>query len=191
MIDMRRRWPTGMIVILLAGCGTMPPGGGGVRTEGSSPPAPIVRPTPPSTPNNVQTPPPPAAVPAPPTTETAPPTTEPAPNAEMPPRAAAPQPPAVIALLDNAGRQEKSGKLESAAAILERAVRVDPRNPLVWHRLARVRLAQGQWQAAANMATRSNSLAAGDTDLQRRNAAVIAEARRNMKTAPARTRTDE
>lgn len=190
MIDMRFRWPTGMIVILLAGCGTMPPGGG-VRTQGSSPPAPVARPAPPTTPN-VQTPPPPAAVPAPPTSETSPSTAEPVePNAGVPPRATAPQPPAVIALLDNAGRQEKSGKLESAAAILERAVRVDPRNPLVWHRLARVRLAQGQWQAAANMATRSNSLAAGDTELQRRNAAVIAEARRNMKTAPARARTDK
>lgn len=184
MIDMRFRWPTGMILILLAGCGTMPPGGA-VRTQGSSPPAPVARPAPPTTPN-VQT------LPPPPTSETAPSTAEPVePNAEVPPRATAPQPPAVIALLDNAGRQEKSGKLESAAAILERAVRVDPRNPLVWHRLARVRLAQGQWQAAANMATRSNSLAAGDTDLQRRNAAVIAEARRNMKTAPARARTDK
>lgn len=187
MIDMRRRWPTGMILILLAGCGTLPPGGG-VRPQGSSPP--VARPAPP--PPDVQTVPPPAAAPAPPAAESAPSTAEPAPpNAEMPPRATAPQPPAVIALLDNAGRQEKSGKLESAAAILERAVRVDPRNPLVWHRLARVRLAQGQWQAAANMAARSNSLAAGDTDLQRRNAAIIAEARRHMATAPARARTDK
>lgn len=95
-----------------------------------------------------------------------------------------PQSPAVVALLDNAGRQEKSGKLEAAAAVLERALRVDPRNPFVWHRLARVRLAQGQWQSAANMATKSNSLAAGDADLQRLNWGVIAEARQHMGDSP-------
>lgn len=165
---------------LLAACAAVPPSGGGSKRPAAIPPSaqPSQRPPPPQ-PQQPHSPQP--AVPAP--VETLPPqdpVLQP-PAASAPPSASpAPQPPAVVALLDNAGRQEKSGKLEAAAATLERAVRVDPRNPLVWHRLARVRLAQEQWKAAANMATKSNSLAGGDVALQRRNWSLIAEARQRM-----------
>jgi len=173
MTDARCRWLGGMLVVLLAGCGTVPPNGD-IRARPASPPPTAKPPAPPASISSPSS----AAQPVPP------PVVEPEPpGAEMPippPTASIPQPPAVIALLDNASRQEKAGKLEAAAATLERAVRVDPRNPLVWHRLARVRLAQGQWQAAANVAAKSNSLAAGDTELQRRNWRVIAEARQRM-----------
>jgi predicted Zn-dependent protease len=85
--------------------------------------------------------------------------------------------PAIVALLDNADAQEKDGHLEQAGAALERALRLEPRNAMLWHRLARVRLKQGQLQMAVDMAAKSNSLAGGDVDLQSWNWALIAEAK--------------
>ena len=85
--------------------------------------------------------------------------------------------PAVLALLNNAAAQEQAGQYEQAAATLERALRLEPRNAMLWHRLARLRLSQGEWQTAADLAAKSNSLAGGDSDLQARNWQVIAEAK--------------
>lgn len=168
------------MVCLLAACAALPPSGGGSKRPAAIPPPaqPSQRP-PPQQPQQPHSPQPSAPAPV----ETLPPhdpALQPPAASAPPPVSPVPQPPAVVALLDNAGRQEKSGKLEAAATTLERAVRVDPRNPLVWHRLARVRLAQEQWKAAANMATKSNSLAGGDVALQRRNWSLIAEARQRM-----------
>jgi predicted Zn-dependent protease len=84
----------------------------------------------------------------------------------------------VVALLDTAERQANSGDLEAAAASLERAIRIDPRNPVLWYHLATVRLSQGDSQAAEQLAAKSNSLAAGNTAQQRRNWQLIARARR-------------
>ncbi len=80
-----------------------------------------------------------------------------------PPIVTRPQPPAVVALLETAEQQANSGDLEAAAASLERAIRIDPRNPLLWHHLATVRLSQGDAQAAEQLAVKSNSLASGNT----------------------------
>ena len=85
--------------------------------------------------------------------------------------------PAVLALLNNADAQEQAGQFEQAAAALERALRLEPRNAMLWHRLARLRLSQGQWQTAVDLAAKSNSLAGGNGDLQARNWQVIAVAK--------------
>jgi predicted Zn-dependent protease len=85
--------------------------------------------------------------------------------------------PAVLALLNNAEAQEQAGQFEQAAAALERALRLEPRNAMLWHRLARLRLSQGQWQTAVDLAAKSNSLAGGNGDLQARNWQVIAVAK--------------
>jgi len=87
---------------------------------------------------------------------------------------------AVLALLDNAGQQSRSGKLDSAAAALERALRIEPRNPEVWHRLAAIRLQQGQFDQAASLAAKSINLAGNNTDLITRNKNIIAQARRKQ-----------
>jgi len=89
------------------------------------------------------------------------------------------QPPAVVALLDTAEVQANSGDLDAAAVTLERAIRIDSRNPILWHHLAQVRLAEGESVQAEQLATKSNSLAAGNYALQARNWQLIAEARRN------------
>ena len=85
--------------------------------------------------------------------------------------------PAVLALLDSAQNQQQAGNYEQAAAALERALRLEPRNAMLWHRLAQVRLSQGQWRNAIDFAAKSNSLAGGERKLQASNWLVIAQAK--------------
>jgi len=67
--------------------------------------------------------------------------------------------------------------LRNAAASLERALRIEPRNPRLWNELAQVRLRQGQYAQAESLAARSNSWAGNDSALRADNARIIAEAR--------------
>ncbi|MBI4005807.1 MAG: tetratricopeptide repeat protein, partial [Gammaproteobacteria bacterium] len=85
--------------------------------------------------------------------------------------------PAVVALLDDADQYAASGKRDQAAASLERALRIEPKNPLLWHRLSLIRLQQGDWDQAIALATKSNVLAAGNNALQSDNWLVIAKAK--------------
>jgi Flp pilus assembly protein TadD len=92
--------------------------------------------------------------------------------------AVAPQPPAVLALLEHAEQQANAGDLGSAAASLERAIRINPGNAVLWYHLATVRLAQGEALQAEQLAVKSSSLAPGNTTQQARNWKLIAAARR-------------
>lgn len=85
---------------------------------------------------------------------------------------------AVVALLDNAGQQARSGQLDTSAATLERALRIEPDNAVIWNRLALVRLQQGRPDQAESLAAKSNALAGSDRELQVRNWRIIAQARR-------------
>jgi cytochrome c-type biogenesis protein CcmH/NrfG len=91
--------------------------------------------------------------------------------------AADPQLPAVQSLLGSARAAVDQGDLERAAADLERALRLQPGNPGLWHELARVRLAQGEFDEAESLALRSNSLSGRDSDIVRRNWELIAASR--------------
>ena len=90
------------------------------------------------------------------------------------------QPPAIVALLDQAEQQANAGELEPAAASLERAIRIDPRNAVLWYHLATVRLSQGESSQAEQLAAKSNSLASGNHSQQARNWRLIAQARREQ-----------
>ena len=96
------------------------------------------------------------------------------------PSSAPPGNPAVLALLGTAQSQQREGNFEQAAAALERALRLEPRNAMLWHHLAQVRLGQGQWRNAIDLAAKSNSLAGGEHDLQASNWLVIAQARQRQ-----------
>jgi predicted Zn-dependent protease len=98
------------------------------------------------------------------------------PPAESPP--ARPANPAVVALLNRANQQSGSGQHAGAASSLERAIKIDPGNPWLWHRLAATRLDQGRPGEAASLAAKSNSLAAGDPELQADNWRLIARVHR-------------
>ncbi|MGA7802907.1 MAG: tetratricopeptide repeat protein, partial [Gammaproteobacteria bacterium] len=85
---------------------------------------------------------------------------------------------AVLALVDQADRSARAGRLDSAADSLERALRIEPRNARLWHRLAALRLAEGNGAQAQALAAKSNSLAGDDLALQAANWNLIAEVRR-------------
>lgn len=85
----------------------------------------------------------------------------------------------VLALLDQASRQVNAGSPEKAAAILERALRIEPRNARLWHRLAVIRYQQGQYTQAESLAAKSSTLAQGDWHLKQKNAELIEQVRQH------------
>jgi Tfp pilus assembly protein PilF len=85
---------------------------------------------------------------------------------------------AIAGLMDSARAEAAAGNLAGAAASLERALRIEPRNPRLWHELARVRLKQGQFAQAESVAARSSSWAGEDRALRAENWRLIAETRR-------------
>lgn len=84
---------------------------------------------------------------------------------------------AVIALLDLARTDNEAGRHEAAGASLERALRIEPRNPWLWYELAQLRLTQGQYEQAISLARKSNSFAGQDRRLQALNWRAIGDAR--------------
>ncbi|MBL4621534.1 MAG: tetratricopeptide repeat protein [Immundisolibacteraceae bacterium] len=79
-------------------------------------------------------------------------------------------------LLASARKQLADGDTGRAAATLERALRIAPNDPYLWHELAQVRLAGGQWQQAIALANKSRLLAAGNQTLRNKNSQLIATA---------------
>jgi predicted Zn-dependent protease len=77
--------------------------------------------------------------------------------------------------MESARADAAAGKLTTAAASIERALRIEPRNPRLWQELARVRLQQEQFVQAENMARRSNSFAGSDNTLRAENWRLIAQ----------------
>ena len=110
-----------------------------------------------------------------------------APPQGTPPEQAPPPPPeapaapkenvAIAGLMESARNDAAAGRLVQAAASLERALRIEPRNPRLWHELAKVRLRQGDTAQAANLAARSNSFAGSDAALRSANQNIIEQAR--------------
>src|SRR5262245_33955451 len=84
---------------------------------------------------------------------------------------------AVSSLVESARADASAGRLDSAAASMERAIRLAPRNARLWQELARVRLKQGEFAQAEQVALRSNSLNRGDASLRVANWDIIAQSR--------------
>ena len=84
---------------------------------------------------------------------------------------------AVASLVESAQTDAAAGRLANAAASLERALRIEPRNPRLWQELARVRLAQGDYMQVEGLAARSNTWARDDPALRAENWRLIARAR--------------
>ena len=108
---------------------------------------------------------------------------EPEPGGPTPAPAPLPEPAArtenlaIAGLLDGARADAAAGRLANAAASLERALRIEPKNPRLWQELARVRLQQGDLAQAQSLAARSNSFAGGDSALRAENQRIIEQAR--------------
>jgi tetratricopeptide (TPR) repeat protein len=84
---------------------------------------------------------------------------------------------AVLALVDQARAEAADHRLQSAIGTLERALRIEPRNPVLWQELARQHLAQGDYDQAESLAARSNSWAGSNRPLRAANWHLIRDAR--------------
>jgi tetratricopeptide (TPR) repeat protein len=109
---------------------------------------------------------PPTSVPSAP--EQAPPSPAPPTIPEQP----APPPkqfhlsPATASLVAQAHKQEAAAAYEPAAATVERALRIEPGNPLLWIELGQVRLSENNAVQANGMGRKALALATGDARAQ-------------------------
>lgn len=98
------------------------------------------------------------------------------------PRIARPAPKrAVEVLMLRAEDQQRAGDLDAATVSLERALRISPDDAVLWHRLAKVRMAQRRPDLVTQLAAKSNALASpDDRELRSSNWHLIAQAKRSL-----------
>ncbi len=85
--------------------------------------------------------------------------------------------PVVGALVSAANQTSKAGDLDSAAASIERAIRIEPRNATLFYKLALLRLQQSKPRLAEDLAKKSALLASTDNTLKKHCWLLIAHAR--------------
>jgi hypothetical protein len=125
-------------------------------------------------------------VPLPPEkTYPAPPPAQPAP---LPPPEVTTEPPATSppayaprtgparALYLDAEQALARGEREQAEMLVERALRIEPRNPHYWYTLARIKYAQGEYPQAIQLCRKSTSLAGGQPQLIELNSRLMRQA---------------
>jgi Tfp pilus assembly protein PilF len=119
-------------------------------------------------------------------------TPQPEPGAPQPqtpsPEAPAPapsQPPkqfrlsaASSALVKQARTQSGKGDFTGATATVERALRIEPSNPLLWIELGQMHLAEGNAPQAENMGRKAVALATGDPNAQSASWRLVGDALR-------------
>jgi predicted Zn-dependent protease len=86
--------------------------------------------------------------------------------------------PAASALVTQAHTQAKGGNYGLAAATVERAMRIEPDNPLLWIELGQIRMGEGNAGQADSMGRKALALATGDPQAQASAWRLIAEALR-------------
>jgi hypothetical protein len=135
-------------------------------------PSPWPRPSPGTIPSAPPSPaPPPAAVPAPTPQEPA------APRPQSPPRENHLSP-ATRSLVTQAHGLLAHGDIDGASSTLDRALRIEPSNPLLWIELGRVRLVDSNVHQAEICARKALALASGDRAAQAQAGHLLADALR-------------
>lgn len=82
------------------------------------------------------------------------------------------------ALLAQSRSHQASGDYGLAAASVERALRIEPRQPVLWLELGNIRLKEADYAQAESMGRKALSLSAGDAALTARAEQLIAAASR-------------
>ena len=77
--------------------------------------------------------------------------------------------PVVQNLIKKSQKQSSQDDFDGAANSLERALRIEPRNAMLWNRLADIRYLQKSWNKSIQLAAKSNTLAGNDNELRREN----------------------
>jgi hypothetical protein len=141
------------IGLALAGCSPFAPAPQPSRPNQTRPmtaPAPVPAPFPSPSPESARLP------------ETGVPPSAPGDQPIMPGR----QPNAASAVLLERGRNERAaGSYVQAAASIERALRIDPNNPVLWIELGEIKLAEGDRGQAEMMARKALTLAGNDRSI--------------------------
>lgn len=128
--------------------------------------------------------PPPASVPSSPSAQTQPapspsgveePTPLPAPVTREPTLS-----PAARALVGQAQSQVASKNYPVAAASIERALRIEPGNPLLWIELGKIRQAEGNYRQSENMGRKAVSMAVNAPRTQSAAWSLVAESLRSQ-----------
>lgn len=89
----------------------------------------------------------------------------------------APLSPVVGTLVIAANKSSEKGNVESATTTIERAIRIEPRNPTLFYKLALLRLKQSKPKLAEDLAKKSVLLAGSDKQLKRHGWLLIGRAR--------------
>ncbi len=84
---------------------------------------------------------------------------------------------AVLQLQREAVAAFDRGAYQQAVERLQRAIRIEPRNPLSWHYLAQTYWRSGDYARCVDMAQRAQSHAAGDARLVSINASLLQRCR--------------
>ena len=167
-ITMSSKFATIGLALLLAltGCTTSPFRKGMPETTQPAP----TKPGPGQGP--VTEPAPPAPTPSEPVIESPPP--PPLPR-ERPRVAPATLGPASKALVGQAQTQRKRGDFPGATVSLERALRIEPNNPLLWIEMGRLRMDQGNFPQAESMGRKALSMSVADDRTQSAAWALISD----------------
>jgi tetratricopeptide (TPR) repeat protein len=126
-----------------------------------------------------------------------PPTSEPSPPPVPQPQGSSPRPsqpepptrpppparenhlsPATRSLVTQARAQVAHGDLPAASSTLDRALRIEPNNPLLWVELGRLRLAESDAHQAEGCGRKALALASGDRSTQTQAGRLLADALR-------------
>jgi hypothetical protein len=88
--------------------------------------------------------------------------------------------PASRALVSQAQAQRKRGDLPGATVSLERALRIEPRNPLIWIEMGQLRMDQRNFPQAEAMARKALSMSIGDDRTQSQAWQLVADSLRTL-----------
>ena len=119
-------------------------------------------------------------LPQPPPIQPAPPAAlqAPSPRPPEPPPREIRLSPATRSLVTQAQTQTAHGDLPAASSTLDRALRIEPNNPLLWIELGRLRLAESDAHQAEVCGRKALALASGDRSAQRHAGQLLADALR-------------
>ena len=83
-------------------------------------------------------------------------------------------------LLAQANNALAAGDLRTSESITNRALRISPREPSLWLQLARIRMKQGDFDAALSTGERAVALSGEDKQLKDRSLRIVAAAHRQL-----------
>jgi tetratricopeptide (TPR) repeat protein len=88
--------------------------------------------------------------------------------------------PATRSLVTQARTLESRGDLDAASSTLDRALRIEPNNPLLWIEIGRLRLAENDAHQAEGCGRKALALASGDRRTQAQAGHLLADALRAL-----------